>query len=100
MLTINCNTIAILKTSEGNFKIFDSHSRDLYGIPHPFGKCMLASVEGIQILVIYFQSTVPPGNQTPFEIKGVTVQLTNSDAAEIAAVSLSQNAIEYVKQKH
>jgi hypothetical protein len=28
--------------------------------------------------VIYFQSAVPPGNETPFEVKGVTVQL-NSD---------------------
>jgi hypothetical protein len=38
MLTIGSNTVAIFKTSEGTFKVFDSHSRDLYGIPHPFGK--------------------------------------------------------------
>jgi hypothetical protein len=48
MLTINCNTVAIFKTSEVNLKIFDSHSRDSYGIPHPFGKCVSVSVEGIQ----------------------------------------------------
>ena len=40
LLTIDCNTVAIFKTTEGNFKIFDSHSRDSYGIPHPFGKCV------------------------------------------------------------
>ena len=55
LLTVDCNTVAIFNTSEGNFKVFDSHSRDSYGIPHPFGKCVLISVEGIN----YFQNTVP-----------------------------------------
>ena len=31
--------------SEGTFKIFYSHSRDLYGIPDPFGKCVLVHVD-------------------------------------------------------
>jgi hypothetical protein len=98
MLTIGSNTVAILKTSEGTFKVFDSHSRDLYGIPHPFGKCILTSVDSIENLVIYFQSTVPPGNETPFEIKGVTVQL-NSDITQISGLASSQSAKECVKQK-
>ena len=39
MLTIGCNTVAIFKTSEGTFKVFDSHSRDLYAWdPTPFWK--------------------------------------------------------------
>jgi hypothetical protein len=62
MLTINCNTIAIFKTSDVNFKIFDSHSRDSYGISHPFGKCVSISVEGIDNLIIYLQNTVPRGD--------------------------------------
>jgi hypothetical protein len=74
LLTIGCNTVSIFKASEGNFKIFDPHSRDLYGIPHPFGKCVLVCVEAVSNLVIYFQNTVPPG-VTPFEVKGVTIQL-------------------------
>ena len=82
LLTIDCNTVAIFKTTEGNFKIFDSHSRDSYGIPHPFGKCVLVFVEGINKLVIYLQNTLPPGNVTPFELKGVTVQLTNSEVTQ------------------
>jgi hypothetical protein len=98
MLTIGCNTVAIFKTSEGTFKIFDSHSRDLYGIPHPFGKCILASVDNIESLVIYLQSTVPPGNETPFEVKGVTVQL-NSDITQISGLASSKSAKEHVKQK-
>ena len=79
MLTINCNTIAIFKTSEGNFRIFDSHSRDSYGIPHPFGKCVLISVEDIHNLTTYLQNTVPRGGALPFEIKGVTVELASAN---------------------
>ena len=97
MLTIGCNTVAIFKTSEGTFKVFDSHSRDLYGIPHPFGKCILTSVDSIESLVIYFQSTVPPGDETPFEVKGVTVQL-NSDITQISGLASSESAKEHVKQ--
>ena len=70
LLTVDCNTVAIFKTSEGNFKIFDSHSRDSYGIPHPFGKCVQISVENINNLLNYFPNTVPRGNVTPFEVKG------------------------------
>ena len=69
-MTVDCNTVAIFKTSEGNIKIFDSHSRDSYGIPHPFGKCVQISVENINNLLIYFKKTVPRGNVTPFEFKG------------------------------
>ncbi|CAB4012613.1 Hypothetical predicted protein [Paramuricea clavata] len=98
LLTIGCNTVAIFKTSEGTFKVFDSHSRDLYGIPHPFGKCILASVDSIESLVIYFQSTVPPGNETPFEVKGVTVQL-NCDITQISGLASSESEKEHVKQK-
>ncbi len=31
--SIDCNTVAIFRTSQGKFKIFDPHSRDLYGMP-------------------------------------------------------------------
>ena len=74
LLTIDCNTVAVFKTSEGGFKIFDSHSRDLFGMPHPFGKCVLVSVNSLSHLVIYFQSTVHQIDSTPFEVKGVSVK--------------------------
>ena len=45
LLTDDCNTVAIFKTSEGDLKIFDSHSRDSYGILHPLGKSIQISVE-------------------------------------------------------
>ena len=98
MLTIGCNTVAIFKTSEGTFKVFDSHSRDLYGIPHPFGKCILASLDSIESLVIYFQSTVPPGHETPFEVNGVSVQL-NSAITQITGLASSKGAKDHMKEK-
>ena len=70
LLTVDCNTAAIFKTSEGYFTICDSHSRDSYGIPHPFGKYVQISVENINNLLIYLQNTVAWGNVTPFEVKG------------------------------
>ncbi len=103
MLTINCNTMAIFKTSEVNFKIFDSHSRDSYGIPHPIGKSVLVSVEGIQNLAIYFKNTVPRGDAIPFEIKGVTVDLANyeiENETDIAIMSDKGSSLnERLKQK-
>ena len=81
LLTIDCNTVAISMISEGKYKIFDSHSRDLYGIPDPFGKCVLIAVEGLDNLELYFQSSYrfmcSQNTALPFEIKGV--KLSNSD---------------------
>ena len=64
LLTIGLNTVAIIKISEERFKIFDSHSRDLYGMLHSFGKCVLLTVEGFQNLTSYFQicSTIQGGS--------------------------------------
>ena len=77
LLTIDCNTVAICMISEGTYKIFDSHSRDVYGIPDPFGKCVLIHVESLDNLSSFFQNTYPP-NVTPFELKGVKSSLLNT----------------------
>ena len=100
LLTIECNTVAIFKNSEGNFNIFDSHSRDSYGIPHPFGKCVLISIQSLNNLVIYFQNTVPLGDVTPFEIKGVTVTLRNCEITQKDIPTLSgESAREHVQKR-
>ena len=79
LLTIDCNTVAICMISEGTFKIFYSHSRDLYGIPDPFEKCVLVHVEALDNLSFFFQNTYPPPNiTTPFEVKGVKSSLLNT----------------------
>ena len=81
LLTIGINTVAIFKISDVVFKIFDSHSRDLYGIPHPFGKCILLTIESIPNLVTYFQNVSSQREENvEFEIVGVNISLNVSEA--------------------
>ena len=75
LLTIGMNTVAIMMPFPDVFKVFDSHSRDLYGMPSTSGYCVLISVEGIQNLVQYFHLTSQcsaSNDYIPFELKGVT----------------------------
>ena len=65
--------------SEGTFEIFDSHSRDLYGIPDPFGKCVLIHIESLDNLSHLFQNTYPQNITLPFELKGEKSSLLNTD---------------------
>ncbi|CAB3983617.1 ATP-dependent DNA helicase PIF1 [Paramuricea clavata] len=74
LLTIGMNTVAIIMPFPGVFKVFDSHSRDLYGMPSIFGHCVLISVEGVENLANFFRDTSSATNQNytiPFELKGV-----------------------------
>ena len=75
LLTIGMNTVAIMMPFPDVFKVFDSHARDLYGMPSISGYCVLVSVEGIQNLVQYFHLTSQcsaSNGHIPFELKGVT----------------------------
>ena len=60
LLTIDCNTVAVFKMSNNNFKVFDSNSRDLYGMPSICRKCVLLTIESFEntsiILSNYFNS--------------------------------------------
>ena len=56
------------------FKVFDSHSQDLHGMPCASGYSVLISIEGVQNLVEYFRLTANFCGQDfamPFELKGV-----------------------------
>ena len=75
LLTIGSNTVAIFRPFPEVLKIFDSHSRNLYGMPSSLGNCVLTSVEGLQNLVQYFQLTSHVRGVLPFELKGVTCML-------------------------
>jgi hypothetical protein len=46
------------------------------------------SVEGIDNLIIYLQNTVPRGDDVPFEIKGVTVELANCDIGKETGIAI------------
>jgi hypothetical protein len=68
------------------FKVFDSHSRDMHGMPAAMGYSVLVSIEGIQNLINYFHNSCDyPGQNSEnslFELKGVkchrNISLSNS----------------------
>ena len=75
LLTIGMNTVAIMMPFPDVFKVFDSHSRDLYGMPSMSGYCVLISVEGFQNLAQYFHLTSQSSASNvyiPFELMGVS----------------------------
>ena len=41
LLTIACNTVAVFICPNGLLKIFDSHGRDIFGLPDTCGTCIL-----------------------------------------------------------
>ena len=76
LLTIGINTVAVFKTSEQRFQIFDSHSRDLYGMPDSFGRCTLVRIEGLENVASYLQMSCPQTGAVPFEMKGVHILIS------------------------
>ena len=83
LLTIGINAVAVFRNSQHSFKIFDSHSRDLHGMPHSFGKCNLLSVEGLENLISYLQFSCLQTCTVPFEIKGVLISDTQPDVEHV-----------------
>jgi hypothetical protein len=73
LLTIQANTVAVLMPFPDVFKVFDSHSRDMHGMPAAMGYSVLVSIEGIQNLVHFFHSCNYPGQNSLFELKGFHV---------------------------
>ena len=78
LVTIGINTVAVFKNSEQSFKIFDSHSRDLYGMPDSFGRCTLVHIERLENVASYLQMSYPQTGAVPFELKGVHVLISGS----------------------
>ena len=83
LLTVGINTVAVFKNSEQSFKIFDSHSKDFYGMPHSFGKCTFLSIEGLQNLVSYLQMSCSEVGVVAFEIKGVLIRNCQPDLGSV-----------------
>ena len=63
------NTVAIMMPFPGVLKVFDSHSRDVFGRPSALGHCVLIPIEGIEnraeLELISMSDVV-----IPFELKG------------------------------
>ena len=53
LLTIECNTVGIYCTTDGKYKIFDSHARDSCGMIDPQGTCVLLELETLNELFNY-----------------------------------------------
>ena len=81
LLTIGMNTVAIIMPFSGVFKVFDSHSRDVFGGPCALGYCVLVSVEGVENLGEYFRLTSMSNVVILFELKGVTCIATELSAS-------------------
>ncbi len=73
LLTIEQNTISIFTDSNGILKVFDSHARDSFGMPHPHGNgtCVLLEFDSISDLTEYFKTLYRFG--VVFELVGVKI---------------------------
>ena len=93
LLTIGINAVAVFRISQHSFKIFDSHSRDLHGMPHSFGTCTLLSIEGLENLTSYLQLSCLQTCTVPFEIKGVLISDTQPDVEHVHAENCQQKCL-------
>ena len=97
LLTIGMNTVAIMMPFPGVFKVFDSHSRDVFGRPSALGHCVLIPIEGIENLAEYFQLTSMSDVVIPFELMGVTCIETQLSARFITNSGMT-DSIEVFEQ--
>ena len=57
ILTVGCITVGIVYCADNrHFKVFDSHTRVIYGKSHPEGTCIPLDISSADNLVQYFQS--------------------------------------------
>ena len=98
ILTINSNSVCVYRTYDRKYKIFDSHSRDIYGRSDPQGTRVLLEAATIDDVVLHFQSLYIENGQ--FEIKGVNIEQV--DASDINLPDNFQNSdfkeVEYANQ--
>ena len=88
LLAILITTIGFYCNGDGKFKIFDSHGRDSYGMPHPQGTCVLLEVNTLNELINYFQGLYQNPNVL-FELKGVHINEKQCDMTDIFDQQLS-----------
>ena len=93
LLTILSTTVGFYFNGDGKFKIFDSHGRDSYGMPHPQGTCVLLEVNTLNELINYFQGLYQNPNVL-FELKGVHINEKQCDMTDISDQQLSAVPLE------
>ncbi len=72
ILTIGCNAVCLYSMNDGKFKIFDSHSRDIYGNSHSQGTCVLLEATNMNNAIHYLQSVNRRNDY--FELKAVVIR--------------------------
>ena len=94
LLTIELNTVAIFIKNNNLFKVFDSHARDLYGMPYPCGSCVLLEFDSVWKLTEYFKFLYAPG--AIYELKEVKIlnaecneRLQNVNLNEVVADAIT-----------
>ena len=80
ILTIDSNAVCIFSTNDGKYKIFYSHSRDIYGRSHPQGTCVLLEAPNINNVILYFQSLY--GENSQFEQRGINIEEVQDNACD------------------
>ena len=85
ILTVDIYTVAIYCLPNGGYKVFDSHSRDLVGMAHPYGTCTLIEIDSLVNLVQYFQNLYSNTSNT-YEIKGINIIEVQSNSENNNAV--------------
>ena len=85
LLTIDANTVAVFMPFSDVFRIFDSHSLNMHGLPCEHGYSVLISVEGVQNLVKYFRlfrNNHKNNFGSLFELRGVKCNSSNESDKE------------------
>ena len=72
LLTVFCYTIAIF-FGNNILKVFDAHSRDIYGNVSVEGTSVLLEFSGLEELICYLKDFYSDRSPTPFEATGVNV---------------------------
>ncbi|CAB3979240.1 ATP-dependent DNA helicase PIF1 [Paramuricea clavata] len=91
ILTIDSNAVCIFSTTDGNYKIFDSHSRDIYGRSHPQGTCVLLEAPNINNVILYVQSLYSENSQ--FELRGINIEEVQANSDQNLNNSIRNTAL-------
>ena len=90
LLTIEYNTVSIFIESNSIVKVFDSHARDSFGMPHPHGTCVFLEFDSVRILIEYFKFLYRP--DVIYEIKGVKINYVCSDMLQNVNTNVTSHA--------
>ncbi|CAB4020738.1 Hypothetical predicted protein [Paramuricea clavata] len=91
ILTIDSNAVCIFSTTDGKYKVFDSHSRDIYGRGHPQGTCVLLEAPNINNVILYFQSLYRENSQ--FELRGINIEEVQANCDQNLNNSIRNSAL-------